>query len=281
MRYFFNTTSVAACGLVTSLMTVFLVVFVERLTGFDIFTFSIWLIVPVEAIATGMAAASGYYFGSLYFHTRPNALLLFQMVIVAGATQLLIYYVQYATFVLDDGRRVSDFMPFARYLDITLTSAHYRVGRGARDVGEIGEFGYWLAAIQFVGFLIGGLGVFGILLSHPICEQCKKFFRVLANTDKLFISGNDLAQYHDSLFQLPVDSQQFAEMASAHHSAPATKGAWKLNMKLYGCPECKAQAIWNEVSILNGNNWKKIEKLSSKVAIPAGVSLAGVFKAKR
>jgi hypothetical protein len=44
---------------------------------------------------------------------------------------IVIYYIQYATLILDDGLRVSDFIPFAKYLDITLTTAHYRVGHGA------------------------------------------------------------------------------------------------------------------------------------------------------
>jgi hypothetical protein len=38
---------------------------IERLTGFDVFTFSLWFIIPAGAIGTGIAAASGYYFGRL------------------------------------------------------------------------------------------------------------------------------------------------------------------------------------------------------------------------
>jgi hypothetical protein len=229
MKHLFKTTSVAACGLVTSLLTALLVTVIERLTGFDVFTFSLWFVIPAGAIATGIAAASGYYFRSLYFHTRPNLLLLLQMVVVAGFTQLVIYYIQYATLILDDGRRVSDFIPFSQYLDIALTTAHYRVGRGAQiDTGEVGQFGYWLAVIQFVGFLVGGLGAFGILLGHPVCAYCKKYLRVLAKSDKLFDNADDLASYHDILFQLPVDSPGFVEMARVEHKTKVKKGTWSL-----------------------------------------------------
>jgi hypothetical protein len=232
MDHFFKTTSVATCGLVTSFLTALLVAVIERLTGFDIFTFSLWFIIPAGAIGTGFAAASGYYFGSLYFHTRPNRLLLLQMVIVAGLTQLLIYYIQYATLILDDGRSVSDLIPFAQYLDVVLTKAHYRVGRGAHDAGEVGQLGYWLAAIQFVGFLVGGLSVFAFLSDHPVCAHCKKYLRVLAESNKLFGSSDALAIYHDTLFQLAVDSPQFAKLAREEHKAVG-KVTCKMHLKLY------------------------------------------------
>jgi hypothetical protein len=122
-------------------------------------------------MVTGAAAASGYYFGSLYFHRRPNWLLLIQMILIAGATQLLIYYLQYTTLVLDDGTKASDLVSFARYLDISLTSAHYRIGRGAQvDTGAVGDFGYWLAVIQCVGFLAGGLFIY-VAFSHIQCVR--------------------------------------------------------------------------------------------------------------
>jgi hypothetical protein len=79
------------------------VVVIERLTGFNLFTLSVWVVVPAGALITGAAAASGYYFGSLFFHTKPVWFLLVQMVIVAAVAQFAIYYAEYATMVLDDG----------------------------------------------------------------------------------------------------------------------------------------------------------------------------------
>jgi len=37
-----------------------------------------------------------------------------------------------------------------------------------------------LAAIQFIGFLVGGLVTFRILSGRPVCACCKKYLRVLA-----------------------------------------------------------------------------------------------------
>lgn len=72
MKSFLQTWAVAFCGLVTSLLTAIAVVVFANLTGFNIFTLSVWVVVPVGAGLVGAAAASGYYFGSLYFHKKPG-----------------------------------------------------------------------------------------------------------------------------------------------------------------------------------------------------------------
>lgn len=272
---------IALCGLATSVVVALLLTVAQRLTGFDLFTLSVWVIVPVGAILTGLAAASGYYFGSLYFHTRPNALLFLQMVLIAGLTFFLIYYLEYSTLVLDDGRRASDIIPFSRYFNLAITTAHYRFGRAARDVGEIGDAGYWFAAVQFVGFLLGGISIFVILLDHPVCDSCKKYFRVLAKTHKEFADVDGMAQYHDELFALPMGTPQFAAAAATKHSVKVVKGSTQIIMTLYGCPECKRQQIAANVEVYNGQDWKRIHKLNRTYAVPDGVDLASVYRAAR
>ena len=177
---------VALCGLATSILVAIADVAIARMTGFDFFTFSIWVVLPAGALLTGFAAASGYHFGSLYFHKRANVVLLIQMVAIAGLTQLLIYWLGYATMVLDDGRKVADFVPFGEYMDLVLTKAHYRIGRGQADTGEVGSMGYWIAVAQFVGFLFGGLAVFGVLKAKPVCAACNLYLRPMAKKQKVF-----------------------------------------------------------------------------------------------
>ncbi len=279
MATLFKQSVVALCGLVTSVLVALLITVAQHLTGFDLFTLSVWVIVPVGAILTGFAAASGYYFGSLYFHTRPNALLFLQMVLIAGLTFFLIYYLEYSTLVLDDGRRASDYVSFSRYFNLAITTAHYRFGRGARDVGEIGEAGYWFAVIQFVGFLLGGIAIFLTLMNHPVCESCKKYFRKLATAHKSFSNPAEMAEYHDSLFALPIGSLEFAAAASAKREAKTEKGAAALTMALYGCPDCKRQQISADVDIYNGRDWKRVDKLARRYPVPDGVDLVPVYRA--
>ena len=271
--------AIAVCGCLTSVVTAVAVVEASKLTGYDLFTFSLWVVVPVGALLTGFAAASGYYFGSLYFHKRAGLALLVQMVVTAGLTQLLIYYLSYQTFVLEDGRQVSELVPFANYLAITLTSAHYRIGRALTDTGEVGTFGYWLAALQFLGFLAGGLSVFGFLRAKPVCGKCNFYLRALKKHQRVFADSDSATQYYDNVFRHPVDGPDFAAAIRLDSKAKAQKGAVLVNTILHGCPKCKSQMIEEKVQVYNGSDWKDASKLDRRVPIPDGVDLLPVFNA--
>lgn len=279
MKGLLESFGVVLCGLATSIMVAIANVAVARIVGFDFFTFSIWVVVPVGALLTGFAAASGYYFGSLYFHKKATAILLVQMVVIAGLTQLLIYWMGYATMVLDDGRKVADLVPFGQYLDISLTKAHYRIGRGATDTGEVGTFGYWMAVIQFMGFLVGGLAIFMFLRAKPVCQSCNLYLRPLAKKQKCFANAESAGAYYDRLFTLPVDGPDFAELIrSAAKVDKPGQGALQVNTSLLGCPTCKAQMVEEKVKGFDGKEWKDISKLDRRVNIPHGVDIAPVFR---
>lgn len=75
MRSLLESFGIVLCGLATSILVALADVAIARMTGFDFFTFSIWVVVPAGALLTGFAAASGYYFGSLYrWPLRPRQL---------------------------------------------------------------------------------------------------------------------------------------------------------------------------------------------------------------
>jgi hypothetical protein len=58
-----------------------------------------------------------------------------------------------------DGKQVSDYISFGRYLDIETRSMRY--GRIASDATtrELGAFGYVMALLQVIGFSVGGVAV--------------------------------------------------------------------------------------------------------------------------
>ena len=281
MRKFLATTGVAACGLITSVLTAIAVLIVQKLVGLNLFTLMVWLIVPAGAIATGMAAASGYYFGSLYFHTRPGVLLVMQMVVIAGFTQWLIYYMGYLTLILDDGRRVSDYIDFSQYLDFILTKAQYRVGRAQTKTPEMGEAGYWIALLQFGGFLVGGLCTFVFLKDKPVCPGCQKYFRPLASTVKQFSNREDFITYYDGIYKIPVDTPLFEDAIRATTKKEKVgAGTISHTMSLVGCPECKSQVIIENVQVFNGGDWKEVQELHRKTIMPEGTNLAPVLRRK-
>lgn len=276
MKGLLESFGVTVCGLATSILVAIANVGVARITSFDFFTFVIWFVVPVGALATGGAAASGYYFGSLYFHKKPNAILLVQMVAIAGLTQLLIYWLGYETMVID-GHRVSDFVPFGRYLDIVLTTTHYRM---TRDIGEVGTFGYWLAAIQFAGFLVGGLSIFVLLRAKPVCRTCNLYLRPLATKEKRFADAQSAGDYYNRFSTLPVDGRDFAALIRSDVKVDkVAQGAMKVDTSLFGCPSCKAQIIEEKFQQYNGQDWKDLTELNRHVDVPSGADLSPVFRA--
>lgn len=270
---------VSIFGLISFALVVLAVIVVDRLTGFNIFSFSFWVIVPVGALLTGAAAASGYYFGSLFFHTRPTWFLLVQILIVTAAAQLAIYYGEYRSFVLDDGTMASDVIGFWDYLDTYLRSMHLRAGRAHIDTGEVGEFGYWLALIEFAGFIIGGISVFLILQNYPSCWKCNRYLRKLTKIGQMFPDHDDFARYYDTLFHHPVHSGHFADLMKGNPKIrkPALDTVM-IELHLLGCTHCKTQLLTQKVQILGKKEWKDIPKLTRHVRLPDGVDLRPVIK---
>lgn len=265
---------VLGAGIVTSLATAFLVTLIHNITGFNIFSFSVWVVVPVGAGACGFAAASGYYFAARYLHLQPSKFLLLQMVFVAALTQILIYWLEYKTLNID-GVNVSSVIPFFQYLDVSFTTVHMRIGRAMQhDTGEVGSFGYWLAFIDFVGFLIGAVFIYLNLKGSAQCDECKKYMGVLCVKKDSFDGEHEFAQHFDGLYQHPVDSAEFFQHASIDHTASAVRqGTINLESKLFACPSCGQQRLDESVSVYNGKEWKQVHNLTRRTLMPLGFDL--------
>src|SRR3954468_1719887 len=93
-------------------------VVIARTTGLNLFTFKFWFIIPAGALIVGMLGTSGAMLAARYFHIHPNLLDMLFMVLLAAATMLLIYYLDYATLVLDDGRQASALIGFIDYVEV-------------------------------------------------------------------------------------------------------------------------------------------------------------------
>src|SRR3981081_3553710 len=86
---------------------------VTRMIGINMFTYKFWFVIPAGAIGVGMLGASGAILAARYFQIKITIIDAILMVVVAAATMVLIYYLDYATLVLDDGRKASDLVDFA------------------------------------------------------------------------------------------------------------------------------------------------------------------------
>ena len=276
----FSNSGVAACGLATSVLTALAVAAFARASGYNLFLFSIWVIIPVGAVACGFVAASGYYFGALFFHKRATFLLLLQMVLIAAFTHLLIYATEYETEVSKQGRRTADRMDFEDYMDRTLTKTHVHTAiKRDIDLGEAGDWGYWLALLRFGGFAAGGVFVFVLLRAKPVCPSCQRYFRTLSKKKvKSFASREDALRHRQELHATAMDGPDFAAKLGATLKAEAMKGSARIMAVLHGCPACKGQMIEEVFEVRGDKAWERDGKLGLRTPVPSGINLQSAFK---
>jgi hypothetical protein len=253
-------------------------VIVTRMVGINIFTFKLWFVIPAGAIGVGMLGASGAILAARYFQIQPTITDAILMVVVAAATMLLIYYLDYATLVLDDGRKASDLVDFASYVDLGLTKTHMRVGRGGIDTGEVGQMGYALAGVEFVGFLIGGAATFFFIKGLPRCADCGSYLRKL-KTKKTKELTFDEANKIIELFRTGDLSTVQGVMAWAPPERTLDRKGQKalIAFNLLGCPKCRIEAISVTVSAFNGKEWNDVPALKTRRDLTSGSSLRDQF----
>ncbi|MBB5372467.1 hypothetical protein [Acidocella aromatica] len=278
-----QSTVVYLSGVFTAIITSFLVVYVGRLLNTDIFSYMLWLVVPAGAIGTGIASASGYFFAAYYFNRMPTKALFFLMFLASSVAPFLIYFIQYETMALDDGTPVNQVCGFFHFMNVMITTASYSIGRygNGPSTGAVGSFGYWIAADQFIGFLLAGIVLFLLLLNVPSCSNCKKYMRTLGSRSKSFDNVETFAAYYDNIFKIPVYSPDFTNAIAMDIRRDNAKkpqaGNILLRENLITCEECGSQILENVVSIFNGKQWNDADKLKRRVEIPFDVKLRPIF----
>src|SRR5215472_9625885 len=106
---------VSGLGALTSIITAIILVAINVTLDFSIYGWMIWFVIPAGAIACGVVAASGYYFGARLFNHRPTGLLLLNMAAISVTTFFLIHYFKYN--LLDvNGTPIRDLISFTDFL---------------------------------------------------------------------------------------------------------------------------------------------------------------------
>lgn len=264
---------------VTCVITAVANVAVAKVTGLNLFTLKVFLIVPVGAVLAGMAAAGGAVLAARIANAALTKVDAASMVAVGAMAMGLIYYLDYVTFVLEDGTRASDLVAFLEYVDLVLTTAHLRIGRGARDVGEVGQLGYWLAAVEFGGFLVGGFGAFLIAGEMPRCATCGAYFRKLKKQH----GGEVTLDEADALVTGfgegdETDLDHIINWKPPEHKFNSNDKRAKVAFALLGCPKCKREQLACSVEAFDGRNWKAIDSLKHHRDLATGSSFRERFR---
>lgn len=258
---------VSACGLVTSLLTAFVLAYIEARWGVSLYSWSLWFVIPIGAGIAGFGGATGYYFGAKLFGHRPTGLLLVNILLASIATYFFIHYMEYSWLAID-GVRISERVPFFQYLDIVIRSAsmEFRL-RGAMlgSTGVLGAFGYVVAFLQVLGFAVGGVIVDGWLRSQPYCDECSRYLvgrarqsRGTADTDALLAMVRQFAADVDSgeVQRAITDHHAFGEqeVKTAHHL--------KSVVDIRHCRTCSLHWFKFSVHKRSGNDWKQVNDLT-------------------
>jgi hypothetical protein len=254
-------------------------VIITRMIGLNLFTFKLWFIIPAGAICVGMLGASGAILAARYFNIWPTIVDAILMVLVAAATMVFIYYLDYATFILDDGRRITDLIDFRSYVDLVLTKAHVRLGRGAGvDSGEVGQMGYPLAAIEFVGFLIGGAATFFLIKGLWRCSECGRYLRKLKTKQTKELTFDEATKVLEFFKAGDLETVQGA-MAWAPPMRTFDRKEQKalISFNLLSCPNCKTEVISASVKAFNGTEWQDVPTLTTRRDLSSGLSLRDQF----
>ncbi len=254
---------VASMGLAASLLTGLILGLVEVYTGFALYSLSMLFIIPVGAILAGFAAASGYYAGALVFNQKPAGAMLLNMVLTSVSAFLIVHYVPY--FLMEvSGVRVKEMVSFWRYLDVDIRSTSLALLRSNADTGELGVWGYGFAAVQLLGFSVGGAAVFGWLSDKPYCDKCSRYLKKTGRRERYTSDGEGLVsnvQQFAALIQsgnMSAATQLFKEeMGSVQQKGHHLKARVITSI----CPQCNVSHLDFTVEKLAGNDWKEIDDL--------------------
>ncbi len=270
---------VAGSGIVTLALTVALVAAVNRITGFNLFTLTLWSVVPAGAILTGAAAASGTHLGSRLFQTRPAWLL--HTITGAALAQAAVYYDEYSALVLGNGFRVADHIGFLNYLDVRLTTSYLRSSPAHAEAADPGVFGYGLALLQFLGFILGSLGTSLLAGKRPACPSCSHHLRTLATGTQHFNDRDAFDTYYENVLSLPLDGPEFADwMGYDPDRMGIREGSIRVTSTLRACPACQCQHLAQAVRIMGPKEWSSLPKFARDMAVPRGIDLGPAFRGK-
>jgi hypothetical protein len=266
MKLLLEQSGIAWLGLITTLLVVITDIVFLRWTGFSLVGTLIVYVVPIGSIVGGMLAASGYYLGARYTHSRATPFLLVLMVVIAGLAYFLIYWLDYTHREIGE---THDFRGFVEFVNQMLTNTRI-AGRVVRT-GNVGIFGYLLGLIDFIGFLLGGFVVYVFLSSEHVCPSCNLYLNTLYITEREFSDIDDLASYIAGVEARVVSQQIPVDMPETLVAATPKSGSTRVLFALSGCRFCKYQIMERKVSIRNGEDWDYIEALDRTFQVPPGV----------
>lgn len=268
---------VAVFGGAASLSVGAILGFIEATTGYAIYSWMLWFVIPVGAISAGLAAASGYYAGAMLFNQKPAGGVLFNMVAASVSAFFIVHYIPY--FMLEvEGVRVKEVISFWQYLDLDIRHTSLSFVRGDVSTGELGAFGYVFAALQLLGFSVGGFGVFCLLSIKPYCDKCSRYLKKTGQQDRFMSDDENLIEKLQD-FSLLLDNEKFGEAVRFHAEKMGVEHSQghhlKTTLVASTCLGCGINHLDFFASKLEDNDWEKIAETRIRMFTEVQLNLIG------
>lgn len=258
--------TVSLFGLLTSLLVVGILVFMELKWDFAFYSVMHFFIIPTGAIVSGMCAAAGYYLGAIVLNVRPSRTILFNMVFISITAYFTLHYLTYELIEVD-GESLSSLIAFPDYMKFILTNMSMTLGRGSSSATELGNAGYIFALLQVIGFASGGIACYFILKGKIFCDLCDRYYKNQWLETRYF-SEETSEQMLEGIKSIAAKFD-IAEIDSArelHNQNGEEKHSRKCHLrtqlKLEQCPSCERKLLELETASLNGDNWDVINDLT-------------------
>ena len=258
---------VTGLGATTSIITAAILAAIDLRFNSSLYSWTVWFVIPAGAICCGFVAASGYYLGARVFNHRPTGILLLNIVAIAIATFFLIHYLNYYLLKID-GKAVRDLLSFSQFLDIEVFHPAVQfsirhIQMGAVDL--IGPWGYLYAALQMLGFAIGGVSVYAHLKSLAYCDACSKYLAEKGIQTRYTVDSSVLTKAVEEIMQC-LSAGRFQDAIAAHAIGAGCEEFQKelilrSQMEIKKCKDCNKHWLKFSVSKYSRDDWNDINEL--------------------
>ncbi len=253
-------------GAVTSAITAAILVFVELRFGWALYSITFWFVIPAGAIGAGLIAASGYYYGARLLNFRPTRNFLWVIVAISAGTFFFIYWLKYVLIKVD-GNSIRDAVSYGQYLNYSLSHTAMRFslrGHPIRNAVNIGFGGYLYAALQILGFAIGGIGVCGHLISLSYCDDCKLYLSKKGDQKRYFENPEEM-QNSVAGFMAKVKDNQLQQAIQLHAETGSTAikkaSVFSSTIEIKRCKGCEKHRLNFSAQRKVENRWKDMKDL--------------------
>lgn len=257
---------VGVFGLMSSIVLGAVLAAVELASGLALYSFTLWVVIPVGALATGIGGAAGSYYAARWFNYYPRFLFFFMSMAIAVGTQAAIYFMVWRGTVVD-GVSLAEQVTFVEYLelvakDVAIVSKFSR-GEGV-SLGETGSLIYF--GLQTLGFMFGGLCVFAFLRERPYCHHAC-VYKKKAGVRELYELSPEAIDRRLPAIKALLEQGRFHEALSQHpiQACQAKRGyaqGARSVLTLFKHRKSPTTTIRHEVFVcVKKNEWKEISEL--------------------